>query len=48
MGYLSGAVVVKAVAVIMQLEFQQSFLFMSLEVHQIQFNFRVPDVPVAC
>ena len=39
---------VMAVAVIMQLQFQQSFLFMFLEVPQIQFNYRVPDVPVAC
>ena len=41
-------VVVAAAPVLMQLEFQQSFLFMILEVPQIQFNLRVPDVPVAC
>ena len=39
---------VASVLVIMQLEFQQSFLFMILEVPQIQFNSRVLDVPVAC
>ena len=40
------AVMVGCAPVITQLEFQQSFLFMFLEVPQIQFNFRVPDIPV--
>ena len=34
--------------VIMQLKLLQSLLFMLLVVPQIQFNFRVPDVPVVC
>ena len=40
------AVVVVDAPVIMQLEFQQSFLFMFLEVPQIQFKMKVPDIPV--
>ena len=34
--------------VIMQLDFLQSFLFMFLDVPQIQFNYRMPHIPVVC
>ena len=36
------------VPVIMQPEFQQSFLFVFLEMPQIQFMIKVPDIPVVC
>ena len=34
--------------VFVQLEFQQSFLFVFLDVPEIRFNFRVPHIPVVC
>ena len=43
----AGTVVMVAL-VIMQPEVQQSVLFFSLEVPQIQFKNRVPDIPVVC
>ena len=42
------AVVVVDATVIMQPKFEQSFLFMFLEVPQIQFKIEVPDIPVVC
>ena len=40
------AVVLVDAPVIMQPKFEQSFLFMFLEVPQIQFKIKVPDIPV--
>ena len=42
------AVEVGHALVIMQVEFQQSVLFMFLDALQIQFNSRVPHIPVVC